>query len=83
MLAKFSKLSPKGPYLSLEREKETFRVAFTNSVKRAGEIRKFHVIIVERWLRNLQKSVMLVQSCFAYMSYNFFAVLVAVAIVVA
>ena len=34
-------------------------------LKRAGEIRKFHVIIVERWLRNLQKSVMLVQSCFA------------------
>ena len=52
-------------------------------LKRAGEIRKFHVIIVERWQRNLQKSVMLVQSCFAYMSYNFFAVLVAVAIVVA
>ena len=34
-------------------------------LKRAREIRKFHVIIVERWLRNLQKSVMLVQSCFA------------------
>ena len=33
-------------------------------LKRAREIRKFHVIIVQRWLRNLQKSVMHVQSCF-------------------
>ena len=55
MLAKFSKLNPKGPYLSLEREKETFRVAFTNSVKRAGEIRKFHVAVVQRWLKNVEK----------------------------
>ena len=35
-------------------------------LKRAREIRKFHVVIVQRWLRNLQKSAMLVQTCFAY-----------------
>ena len=46
--------NPRGPYLSLERE-ETFCVAFTNSVKRAGEIRKFHVAVVQRWLKNVEK----------------------------
>ena len=56
MLAKFSGLNPKGLYLSLE--KETFCVAFTYSVKRACEIRKFHAaLVVQRWLKNVQKSV--------------------------
>ena len=32
MLAKFSGLNPKGPYLSLEKENETFCVLFTYSV---------------------------------------------------
>ena len=41
MLAKFSGLNPKGPYLSLEKEKETFCVVFTCSVKRAREISHF------------------------------------------
>ena len=39
MLAKFSGLNPKGPYLSLVKEKET------SSIKPATEIRKFHVAL--------------------------------------
>ena len=63
MLAKFSGLNPKGPYLSLEKEKEPFCTVFTRSVKRVSEIRKFHVAVVQRLLKNVQKSVMHVQSC--------------------
>ena len=55
MLAKFSGLNPKGLCLILEKEKETFCVAFTYSVKRACEIRKFHVAVVQRRLRNVEK----------------------------
>ena len=54
MLAKFSGLNPKGPY---------FCVVPTYSIKRASEIRKFHVAVVQQRLRNVQKSVMHVQSC--------------------
>ena len=36
---------------------------FAGYVKWASEIRKFHVAVVQRWLRNVQKSVMHVQSC--------------------
>ena len=50
MLAKLSGLNPKGPYLSLEKEKETFCVVFACSVKPTREIRKFHVAAVQRWL---------------------------------
>ena len=55
MLTKFSGLNPKGPYLSLEKEKETFCVVLTNSSgrKRAHEIRKFHVAVVQQRLRNV------------------------------
>ena len=56
-------LNPKGPYLSLEKEKEKFCAVFTNSIERVREIRKFHVAIVQRPLRNVQKSLMHVQSC--------------------
>ena len=45
------------------KDKETFCVVFTYSVKRANEISKFHVAVVQRWLKNVQKSVMHVQSC--------------------
>ena len=41
--------------MSLEKEKETFCVVFAYSVKRAREIRKFHVSVVQRLLRNVQK----------------------------
>ena len=34
MLVKFSGFNPKGSYLSLEKEKETFCAVFTHSVKR-------------------------------------------------
>ena len=49
----------------------------TSSSKR--EIRHFHVVVVQRRQRNVQKSVMRVQSC---KSNCFFAVLVAVAVAV-
>ena len=57
MLAKFSGLNPKGSYLSLEKEKENFfSVVFTYSVKRAREIKKFHVAVVQRWLKMCKKA---------------------------
>ena len=56
MLAKFSGLNPKGPCLSLENE--NFCVVLTYSLKRACEIRKFHIAVVQQRLRNVQKSVM-------------------------
>ena len=64
MLAKFSGLNPKGPYVSLEKEKENFCVVLTYSIKRARETSMFHVAVVQQRLRNVQKSVMHVQSCF-------------------
>ena len=64
MLAKFSGLNPKGPYLSSE--KENFCFVLTYSIKRACEIRKFHVAVVQQRLRNVQKSVMHVRSCFFF-----------------
>ena len=51
MLAKFSGLISKGPYLSLEKEKETFCVLLTFSIKWAREIRKFHVAVVQQKMR--------------------------------
>ena len=60
MLAKFSGLNPKGQYVSLEKEKENFCVVLTYSIKRARETRKFHDVVVQQWLRNVQKSVMYV-----------------------
>ena len=64
MLAKFSGLNPKGRYASLEKDTQNFCVVLTNSIKRAREIRKFHVAVVPQRLRNVQKSVMQVQRCF-------------------
>ena len=49
--------------------KGNFCVVFTYSIKRACEIRKFHVAEVQLWQRNVQNSVMHVQFC------CFFAVL--------
>ena len=47
-------------------------------------IRHFHVVVMQRRLRNVQKTVMHVQSCcFANQTYCFFAVHVAVAVVFA
>ena len=63
MLAKFSGLNPKGLYLGLEQEKENVCVVLTFLIKRASEIRKVYVAVVQQRLRNVQKSVMHVQSC--------------------
>ena len=60
MLAKFAGLNAKGPSLSLEQK--NFCVVLTYSIKWASEIRKFHPV-VQQWLRNVQKSVMHMQSC--------------------
>ena len=64
MLEKFSGLHPKGPYVSLGKEKQNFCVALAYSIKRGLEIRKFHVAVEQQRLRNVQKSVMHVQRCF-------------------
>ena len=64
MLAKFSGLNPKGPYVSLEKEKENFCVVLTYSKKRAREIGKFHVAVVQQRLRNVQTSVVHVRRFF-------------------
>ena len=50
-----------GPHSSLGREKEIRRRLFTSSIKHA--IRHFHVVVVQGRKRNVQKSVMHVQSC--------------------
>ena len=50
-------LNPKGTYLSVEKEKENLCVVFTYSIKQVHEIRRFHVVVV-------QKSVMHVQLLF-------------------
>ena len=70
----------KGPYLILEREIKFCRCLVTFFIKR--EIRHFHVVVVQKRERNIQKSVMHVQSCcFAYQTYCFYGVLVAVRVV--
>ena len=57
------------PYLSLakfrkrKRQFHDFCVVFTYSIKWACEIRKFHVVVVQRWQRNVQNSVIHEQSC--------------------
>ena len=48
-------------YRSSEKEKESRRTVFTFSKK--GGIRKFHVVVVQWRERNVQKSVIHVQSC--------------------
>ena len=63
MLAKFSGLNPKGPYLGGENEKEPFCVVLTYSIKWACEIRKFHVAVMQQRPGNVQKRVMHMQSC--------------------
>ena len=84
MLAKFSGLNPKGPYQSLEKDKIFLCFVLTYFIKRAREIRKFHIAFVQQRLRNVQKSVMHVQSCFFCTDIIFllFAVVVAKLLVV-
>ena len=54
-------LNPKGLHQSSGKEKESCCLLFPSSTKR--EIRHFHVVVVQRRHRNVQKSVMHVQSC--------------------
>ena len=49
-------------HLSLQKEIDNFFVVFTSSIKRAREIRKFNVTVVQRRQRNVQNSVIHVQS---------------------
>ena len=54
------------PYLSLSKlrkRKRQFLYVFTYSIKRALQSRKFHIVVVQRRQRNVQNSVMHVQSC--------------------
>ena len=74
MLAKVSGLNRRGPYLSLEKKSDNVCVVLTYLIKRASEIRKFHVAVVQQRLRNVQKSVMHVQSCF-FVNLNLLLVL--------
>ena len=57
----FLELNSKGLYQSSGKEKESCCLLFPSSTKR--EIRQFHVVVVQRQQRNVQKSVMHVQSC--------------------
>ena len=67
----FLELNSKGLYQSSGKEKESCCLVFPSSTKR--EIRHFHVVVVQRRLRNVQKSVMQVQSCcFANLNPLFF-----------
>ena len=60
-LASFLELISKGLFQSSGKEKESCCLVFPSSTKR--EIRHFNVVFVQRRLRNVQKSVMHVQSC--------------------
>ena len=62
MLEQFSGVESEKTILNLEKEKENFCVLFNYSIKRAREVSKFHVTVVQRRLRNVQKSVMDVQN---------------------
>ena len=57
----FLELNYKGLYQSSGKEKQSCCLAFPSSTKR--EFRHFHVVVVQRRQRNVQKSVMHVQSC--------------------
>ena len=57
----FLELNSKGMHQSSGKEKESFCLLFPSSTKR--EIRQFHVVVVQRRERNVQKSVMHVQNC--------------------
>ena len=63
MLAKFSGVESKRTVFRLRKNKNKKCVVFTYFTKRAREIRTFYIVFVQRWLRNVQKSVMHVQSC--------------------
>ena len=59
MLAKFSGVESKTAISEFRKRKENFlSCVHLPAVKRAHEIRKFHVAVVQWWLKNMQKSMM-------------------------
>ena len=62
------------------KRKTKFCVVLTNSIKRAREIRKFHVAVVQQQITNVQKSVMRVQKMCFCQSRPFVFLLFAVAV---
>ena len=75
----FLELNSKGLYQSSGKEKESCCLVLPSSTKL--EMRHFHVVVVQRRLRNVQKNVMQVQSCcFANLALLLFAVVIAVAV---
>ena len=58
----FLEFNSKGLYQSSGKENENCCFVFPSSTKR--EIRRFHVVVVQRRQRNVQKSLMHVQSCY-------------------
>ena len=64
-------MNSKGLFQSSGKEKENCCFVFPSSTKR--EIRHFHVVVVQRRQRNVQKKVMHVQSCcFANLNLSLF-----------
>ena len=61
----FSGVESERTLSKFRKRQRKFYVVFTYSLKRAREIRKwrFHVVVVQQRLRNVQKSVMHVQRC--------------------
>ena len=57
-------LESEGTVSKFWKRKRKFLCVLTYPIKRARQIRKFHVAVVQRRLRNIQKSVMHVQSCY-------------------
>ena len=81
----FLGLKSKGPYLSLEKEKDNFCGLFTYSIKRTGEIRKFHVAVVPTTAEKCTNKRDAKCKVF-FANFNlllFFAILVAVAVITA
>ena len=58
----FLELSSKSLYLTLEKEKKRKLLSSVHVLLKC-DIKKFHFVVVQRWQRNVQKSVMHVQSC--------------------
>ena len=76
----FLELNSKGLYQSSGKEKR--KLLSCVPILDKFEIRQFHVVVVQRRLRNEQKNVMHAQSCcFANLNLLLFSVLVAVAVV--
>ena len=59
----FLRLNPKGPYLSQGKEKDVLCCVYLLHKVRERKIRNFHIAVLQRRLRNVQKRVMHVQSC--------------------